>query len=201
MENNWSEDFQQEVATGTFHISRGHSNALACRSWPGLVWDVTQLSKATENHSINQQWQWGSTFYFRCPTPKVRHLPAIAPFVLSSLSWELLIICKFNHDFYANLYSPMLTSPFKASVLCAELPVVGHSNMVAIPQTQSPPQRNPFPLPVHPAVASVPISQLPTSEIWDCLDSPVFILSMNTWSVLAFFGFTVSLSLYHNSMK
>lgn len=24
MENNWSEDFQQEVATGTFHISRGY---------------------------------------------------------------------------------------------------------------------------------------------------------------------------------
>lgn len=175
MENNWSEDFQQEVATGTFHISRGyhlsfspHGRLILARA--GEMWlnCLKQLRITASTSSGNEVDFLFSLSHSQSKAP-ARHSPFC--FVLS---WELLIICKFNHDFYANLYSPCWLL-LKASVLCAELPV-GHSNMVAIPQTQSPPKGT-LSLPVHPAVASVPISQLPTSEILDCSDSPVFSLS------------------------
>ena len=38
MENNWSEDFQQEVATGTFHISRGYHLSFSPHGRLILAW-------------------------------------------------------------------------------------------------------------------------------------------------------------------
>ena len=61
MENNWSEDFQQEVATGTFHISRGyhlsfspHGRLILARAGEVLLNRLKQLSITASASNDNE---------------------------------------------------------------------------------------------------------------------------------------------------
>ena len=96
MENNWGEDFQQEVATGTFHISPEYHLSLihmAGFPWPGLVRCCSTIESDWEpQHHLGRATRPTFSFCFSGSQSKAaaRRSPCSLPF-LSLLPLELLI--------------------------------------------------------------------------------------------------------------
>ena len=64
MENNWSEDFQQEVATGTFHISRGYHLSFSPHGRLILAWAGEMLLNCLKQLRITASTSSGNEVDF-----------------------------------------------------------------------------------------------------------------------------------------
>ena len=92
MENNWSEDFQQEVATGTFHISRGYHLSFSPHGRLILAWAGEMLLNCLKQLRITASTSSGNEvdFFFSLSHSQSK---AAACHQFSLVAQSCLILC------------------------------------------------------------------------------------------------------------